>query len=755
MKNFWNKMRQFFKKVGGWFVAAWKAIASAVKRFGRWVSVHWRAAVICAAAVVLALGVFLALFLTLPVKTVEIEGEVLLLQGEDYSGGLNVKATTKAGLVHRESVLPKMLSGFDPDSPGEQTVTVSYGKRSVKAKITVLALTEVSLRVREGTMPADYEPNDPFPQSGVFDVYYGGELIRSAPIGRASAPGFSTRLSGNYEIFLNYKTGLSVPYQYRVLEVIQSIVPTGVLYAPQGVALGKDSALGNLRFHILYKDGTEKNVMIYDQDVLVQQTVLNVTGADYETNVVFTYKGVEITVPVVAYAGELLAPKTVELHLDKTVYVMGEGFDYSKAHLAVEYERFEGTPVLLRATEQTVLLAQQTGTPENPAYLPITDGTAPITFEEAQNYLVIAKYLGVESMPVTVRVITTEDADRVTDLITAWHGRNDGPPIKGLDLEFENATLEVEYGFGYRTEAVSLAADMISGYDKQTPGDQTVTITYGDFNKAITLRVADPDSDEVTHIFALVAWNDPTYYSSDELVIPADAYLDVEVGYGARRIHIPLTDPNVVIAGFTPHLLDPQDLTISYKTLPPVKLEGFTVVDDRVKEMTYITAPSMVRISAGEELDYDAIQCRLGYNTGDVDDVTLAELVSMGGTVELPAHYDKNVAGTYDMRICYNGFNSGWIALYVEGDAVVMLSGIRLDSTDAKTAYAVGESLDVTGMKLYLHYSDGSETDVTDDLTVINFQGFSTTSAGSYTATVTYILDADHRYTTTFEYSVQ
>ena len=270
MKNFWNKMRQFFKKVGGWFVAAWKAIASAVKRFGRWVSVHWRAAVICAAAAVLALGIFLALFLTLPVKTVEIEGEVLLLQGEEYSGGLNVKATTNAGLVHRESVLPKMLSGLDPDRPGEQTVTVSYGKRSVQAKITVLALTEVSLRVREGTMPADYEPNDPFPKSGVFDVYYGGELIRSAPIGKASAPGFSTRLSGNYEIFLNYKTGLSIPYQYRVLEVIQSIVPVGVLYAKQGESLTKQSAMGNLRFHVTYKDGTEEDVMIYDDRIFLQ-----------------------------------------------------------------------------------------------------------------------------------------------------------------------------------------------------------------------------------------------------------------------------------------------------------------------------------------------------------------------------------------------------------------------------------------------------------------------------------------------------
>ena|GEM_PF-3571197 len=753
MKDFWNRIKNLrvwaaisaaFKKVGVWF-----------KAVGGWLSRHWRLAVaVCALLVVLA-GIGLALGLTLPTKSLEIEGDVVLIRGETYVGGFTVKRTNRAGLIHREAVLMDMLEGLDTSEAGVKECSVSYRGKSIPATVKVLGEEDVELRVRAGTFPTEFEPNAPFPTTGVFDLYYNGELFRSAPITRSSAPGFSSRLSGNYDIFLNYKGLFSLPVSYRVLEIIQSITPTGVLYAPQGVALGKDSALGNLRFHVLYKDGTEKDVMIYDQDVLVQQTVLNVTGADYETNVVFTYKGVEITVPVVAYAGELLAPKTVELHLDKTVYVVGEGFDYSKAHLAVEYERFEGTPVLLRATEQTVLLAQQTGTPENPAYLPITDGTAPITFEEAQNYLVIAKYLGVESMPVTVRVITTEDAGRVTDLITAWHGRNDGPPIKGLDLEFENATLEVEYGFGYRTETVPLTANMVTGYDKQTPGDQTVTITYGDFNKAITLRVADPDSDEVTHIFALVAWNDPTYYSSDELVIPADAYLDVEVGYGARRIHIPLTDPNVVITGFTPHLLDPQDLTISYKTLPPVKLEGFTVVDDRVKEMTYLTAPSTIRISAGEELDYDAIQCRIGYNTGDADDVTLAELVSMGGTVELPANYDKNVAGTYDMRICYNGFNSGWIALYVEGDAVVTLSGIRLDSTDAKTAYAVGESLDVTGMKLYLRYSDGSETDVTDDLTIANFQGFSTASAGSFTATVTYILDADHRYTTTFEYSVQ
>ena len=753
MKDFWNRIKNL--RVWAAISAAFKKVEVWFKAVGGWLSRHWRLAVaVCALLVVLA-GIGLTLGLTLPTKSLEIEGEVVLIRGETYVGGFTVKRTNRAGLIHREAVLMDMLEGLDTSEAGVKECSVSYRGKSIPATVKVLGEEDVELRVRAGTFPTEFEPNAPFPTTGVFDLYYNGELFRSAPITRSSAPGFSSRLSGNYDIFLNYKGLFSLPVSYRVLEIIQSITPTGVLYAPQGVALGKDSALGNLRFHILYKDGTEKDVMIYDQDVLIQQTVLNVTGADYETNVVFTYKGVEITVPVVAYAGELLAPKTVELHLDKTVYVVGEGFDYSKAHLAVEYERFEGTPVLLRATEQTVLLAQQTGTPENPAYLPITDGTAPITFEEAQNYLVIAKYLGVESMPVTVRVITTEDAGRVTDLITAWHGRNDGPPIKGLDLEFGNATLEVEYGFGYRTETVPLTANMVTGYDKQTPGDQTVTITYGDFNKEITLRVADPDSDAVTQIVRLTGWDPIALYTSDELIVPETARLTVEIGYGSRVVEVAVKgNSDVTITGYTPHTLDPQTLTITYRGFEIT--HRLTMQDDRPENETIIrfSAPAEITINVGEDLDLTQM-CTIHYSTQRVEQVTLGDVLADGGRIN--GEYDVNTPGDYRVRIFLADFDetdgSTWI--HVIGDAAVTLSGIRLDSTDAKTAYAVGESLDVTGMKLYLHYSDGSETDVTDDLTVINFQGFSTASAGSYTATVTYILDADHRYTTTFEYSVQ
>ena len=774
MRNFWNKIKNLrlwailgeaCRKVGAFFVRVGKAVAVGLSKAAKavvtaarcaigWCALHWRAVAVGAAAVVFAVGVFLALFLTLPVKTVEVEGEVLLLQGEEYTSGLNIKATTKAGLVHREEVLPKMLSGLDPDVTGAQQVTVSYGKWRVSATVKVIPVSEVALRVREGTLPSDYEPNDPFPKSGVFDLYYDGELIRSAPITRASAPGFSSLLSGNYEIFLNYRTGLSIPYSYRVLEIIESITPTGILYAPQGAALSKNNAVGNLRFLVKYKDGTEEYVMIYDDRILVQDDVLELRDGDYQGNVKLSYKGVEVVCPVTAYKGDLLAPRLVKLHLDKTVYAVGEDFDYSKAYLEVEYERFGGTPVLLRSTESTIFLMERQGDPENYTLAPITDGSAPISFDTARSYDVVAQYMGVESALVTLRVISEEDATRVTGISTTWRGRKEGPPLKGQELEFDDAELTVEYGFGYRAETVPLTAEMVTGYDKTTPGDQDVTIAFDDFFKVITLRVGDPDSNEVTRIIAVVAWNDPTYYSSDELVVSDTAYLEVEIGYGGspnQKIYLKDND-DVTITGFTPHVLEEQILTIKYAGFEIV-FEHFVVIDDREKEMRYITAPSAIYIDVGGALDYAEITCSLGYNTGDKDDVLLADIVKDGATVWLPDYFDINVPGTYDMRISYKGFDSDWITIYVEGEPAVTATGIRLDTQNATTTYNVGDALDITGMKLYLVYSNSHEEDVTAYFSESSITGFSTAQAGEFTATVSY-LSAEGAFVTGFDYTV-
>ena len=701
-----------------------------MSKFWLFLKNHWRLVAIVASILVVLVGSAIALAMTLPIKSVEIEGEVLLLQGEAYVSGFNVKATTKAGIVHREEVLPSMLTDFDPNVTGEQEVTVRYKKHKAKAVINVIAPSEITLCVREGTLPVEYEPNDPFPKSGVFDLYYNGEVFRSAPISRSGAPDFTTLLSGNYEIFLTYRAGLSIPYSYCVLEIVELIEPVGKLYAEQGVSLSKQTAIGNIRFHVKYKDGTEADIPIYDESIGIKEGALEVRDVEYDTEVVLTYKGYEIHCPTFAYKGNLMSVRSMDLHLDRTVYVQGEAFDYSTAYIEVEFLRFVGDVMLLRVTQEML-----------PA----------VTFTESGNVLLTATYFGAEAHA-AVRVITMEEASTVTAIDTTWRGRKDGPPLKGQDLEYEDQTINVTYGYGYREETVALTADMVSGYDKMLAGDQELTISYAGYNCPIVFRVGDPDSTEATDIFAVMGWSEPTYYSSDALIVPDTAYLDVEIGYGASHANVPLSDPAVTITGFVPHVLDEQILIISYQSLA-VQI-GFYVRDDRVEEIVSFWAPASITIDVGEDLDLSG-SCTVFYSTGRQETVSLSEVMEMGGRME--GMYDPALPGVYSLTFYYPDFDitdhPTWI--YVEGEAPVTITGVRVDVSSAKTAYSIGDSLDLAGMKLYMTYSDGSERDVSDGLFPSNISGFSTAEAGVYSATVTYFYnEGSHNYITSFEYTV-
>lgn len=750
MKKYWQKFKN---------LRLWRVIGGSLRRFFGFLGRHLKATLLITACVLILVGGAVALGLTLPVKSVEIEGEVFLLQGEKYAGGLNVKATTGAGLVHREDVLPEMLSDFDPAVAGDQEVTVAYGKWRVKATIKVLSTADVELRVREGTLPAAYEPNDPLP-TAILDLYYRGERIRSAPLTRENATGFTTRLSGNYSIFLNY-CGLTIPYDYTVLEVISSITPAGALYAAQGQDLSKQNALGNMRLHVVYKDGREEDVPLFDERVTIKDgAMLEERGEDYATTLTFSYKGIEVACPVVAYSGELLAPRSVILHLDRTVYVEGETFDYSTAYLEVEYERFPDTPVLLRASASDLTLTTNEGTPESPHYVPIGSGVIPL--DEVGYRQVMAIYIGAYSAPVTLRVISEEDADRVTGLFTTWLGTPNGAPRKGSDLDVTGATVEVLYGFGYRKETVPLALDMVTGYDKTQAGDQTLHITYGEQSLDLPIRVADPDSTEVTCIVALVGWNESTRYSDDTLVVPKSAYLEVEIGYGAqenRKVYLKDEEGNlneeVEITGFTPKELEPQLLRITYSGFT-YELEGFTIVNDQTREREYLSAPLALYLAEGEEFDLEAYTCRIGYNTGedDVETLTLAELIDAGGSIVWTTPLDTDAPGsTAYFYLTLDDLQSGTVVVYVSGEPPVTVDGIRLDVENAKTEYNVGDSLDITGMKLYLVYSDNSEKDITDELFVDLFTNFYTSTIGDRTATLTYVCE-EGAFATGFDYTV-
>ena len=746
---------------------------------------HKKAAIIAAAAVVVvALTLGLSLGLTLPVQSIAPSGEVTLLTGERYTEGLELTVVLRSGKEKTVPVTAKMISGYDPTVRGLQDVTVTYKGHREAWQIRTLGNEDVTLRVRKDTLQEEYEPNDAFSTSGIFDLYYNDELFRSVPITTQHAEGFSTKLSGEFDITLTYREGLGVPYHYTVLDVVDHIIPTGVLYAQQGVQLGKDNVVGNLSFHVVYKDGTERDISVYDAGVLLPEEVLVATGQDYEGDLTFNYKGVDVSCSVLAYAGELLAPKSITLDPGRMVYAVGEEFDYSQVYVEVEFERFSGEKLRLSATPENIVLLKTVGEAESVTFVPDEDQS--IRFDQVKYYFFAASYKGALSDPVSVRVINAADKDVITDITTVWRGRRSGPPLKGYDLELEGETIKVEYGYGYRSETVPLdnPGVAVTGYDKNVVGPQDVTVTYKGFELVLHFRVGDPDSTEFTRIIGIGGWNEETRYSDDDLVIPKGAYLLMEVAYGARenamlylkdfakddyeekedeKLYLKDLGDGIEVKGFTPKLVDPQTLEITHQGFT-VTL-SLTIVDDRVPELDYIIGPSIINVTVGKEIDYRDYSCTLGYNTGYTEDLTFSEIIEEDGVFcwgelrQAVIPYDKDTAGTYYFYIEYNGKTTSTIVLYVNSEVVAPSpERLYLDTTHAKTTYAVGDTLtpeDLEGMNLYLVYSDGSQKDITESLSVAMFHDFTTTDrVGEHRIAVTSV-SGEGDYTTYYEYTVE
>ena len=741
-----------------------------------WLKAHKVAVIVTAAVVaVVALTLGLSLGLTLPVKSVTASGEVTILTGENYTEGIALTIITRGG---EETVVPvtaDMITGFDPAVAGLQNVTVTYKKYQATWHIRTLGNEDLTLRVREGTLPEEYEPKEGFSTNGIFDLYYNNELFRTRSITVDDAPDFTTRLSREYDIILYYREGLGVPYHYVVPVIVESIEAEGVLLLPQGEALSKSDIVGDVRLHVTYKDGTEEYVAIDDDLVDLQEEPLpeDPDGKDYETEVTFSYKGYEIAGAVTAYSGELLAPRSVMLDSREIVCLQGSAFDYSKVTFTVEYERFGGAPVSMRGTQETIRIAEWQDDPNGDGQIlvPVSDGSTPIVFAEAKYYTLIAYYNSVGSASwIRVRVVSEEDASRVTGIETTWNGGPMGPPKKGEDLDYTDAVLRVEYGFGYRYEtlsmqvAVSDGTVVVSGYDKEVAGDQTLVITYTEEGQAPvfiekTIRVPETGSDKVTGIIGVVGWDEPTYWSSDAPIVPENAYLEVEIGYGGQdngKVFIKGNDA-VTITGFTPEQVGMQEISITYADFT-VK-QRIDVWDDREDDLIMrFSAPHDIYINVGEELDMSG-ECTVWYSDGHKVTLTLAELFALaeelGAEGTMVGTYDVTVADHYAVRIYYPGFDSTddftWI--HVEGTPAVTVKGIELDVRNAKTAYKIGEKLDIDNILLYLVYSDGSREDL--KLTSGMFSDFSTTVPNATaTATVRYVSEKGS-YVTTYEYSVE
>ena len=284
----------------------------------------------------------------------------------------------------------------------------------------------------------------------------------------------------------------------------------------------------------------------------------------------------------------------------------------------------------------------------------------------------------------------------------------------GEDFTAEGGIIRIEYSDG-SYEDVIVTDDMCSGYDMDTPGKQTVIISYEDYEFPYEITVKDP----VIVDAELIEEPDKKVYEKGEGFTSEGGIIRVEYSDGSH-IDVPVTED--MCEGYDPETPGKQTITITY--------EGFEFIYEiEVKEPVIVDAelieePDKKEYFTGEAFKPDGGVIRVEYSDGSFVEVPVTEDMCEG--------YDPETPGKQTITITYEGFEFTY-EIEVKVPEVV---GAELIKDPSKKDYELGEEFTAEGGIIRVEFSDGTfiEIPVTDDMC----SGFDSSKPGKQTITITY-----------------
>ncbi len=294
------------------------------------------------------------------------------------------------------------------------------------------------------------------------------------------------------------------------------------------------------------------------------------------------------------------------------------------------------------------------------------------------------------------------------------------------------ATPEFEYLPADTTDVITLASNNTS----------IVTVSgnklYGRANGSATVTATTTGGLEYTFnvyvhtLSSISVSSQPTktsYKYGEELDLTG---LGITATYGDGMTEI-ITD--YTVSGYDPDVYGTQTVTVTYNG----KKVTFTVevIDDRTKltSIAITKLPNKIAYEKGEAFDSTGMIVTGYYSDGTSAPVT-------GYTVST---MNSLKTGTQTLTVTYEEFTATFTVTV--GMVSATLSSIAIKANPNKTVYIVGDSFDSTGLVLTATYSDGSTKEITSGYSV---GGFSSTSVGTKTVTITY-----EGKTTTFNVTVK
>ena len=610
-------------------------------------------------------------------------------------------------------VTSSMVSGYNPNTLGTQTVTITYGQDAngnpfqtsydvtvsdVLDKITITAPTKVS-----------YNYGETLNLTGgkVIPVYKSGAIGTAIDMTDASVSvtGYTASTVGTQTLTVTY-SGKTATFDVEVKDVITDVEVTAPTSNQTSYKYGDALDLTGATINKVYGSGRKEAVtpdatMVTDDATSAQATTrlqASDFGADNTAtrNVTLSYTANGITKSA-QYTIKVTNPITgiaVKTNPTKTTYNIGDSIDLTGGE--IEITRAAGNKETKSMTADGVTV------------------TGFDSSKEVASQKITVSYAGYgANFNVAIKDTVTGIAINGTPKTDYTYG--DSLDLTGLSLDVARGT---------STTNIPLESSMVSGYDPNTLGEQTVTVTYGvdENNNPVTTTFKVNVKDAVAST-TFTAPTKTTYNIGDKLDLTGAKFTITMKSGAVSEVTDLATNANVTVdsSAFDTTAENAKEtikLTYGGKTYTyDIKVE------DPVVSTALNTTSAKTNYLYGDTLDASNITITETKKSGATNTVTVTSSMISG--------YNPNKLGNQTLTVTNNGKTYTYsvnVADYVKSYRF---------TAPTKQQYKVNEVIDLTGGKVEEVMASGA-IGTAIPLTESMVSGFDTTAVGSKTVTVTY-----------------
>ena len=607
--------------------------------------------------------------LTPPTKVKYVEGQSLDLTGGKVIVSYNDDTSEEIDLTS------DMISGYDKDHLGKQTIIVTYQGKTATFEVEVIK--KEATKIELVTLPdkVEYIRGQKLDPDGArIKVTYNDGDTKLIDVTEKMCSGFDSSLLGQKIVTITYENKTTT-FEVNIIErVITSIKVDGIVKTKY--VEGQSLDLTGGKVIVSYNDDTSEEIDLtsdmisgYDKDHLGKQTII------------VTYQGKTATFEVEVIKKEATKIELVTLP-DKVEYIRGQKLDPDGARIKVTYN--DGDTKLIDVTEKMCSGFDSSS---------LGQKTVTITYEN-------------KTVSFTVNVV-----ERILTLITT-DGAIKTEYIEGQPLDISNLKVIALYNDG-TSEVIDASMDMISGYDANVIGKQTITVTYK--GKTTTFEI-NVKAKSVTKI-EVTSPNKLEYIEGQGLDLSGGK---VKVFYdNGTSEEISLTDD--MISGYDASIVGKQTITVTYKG----KTATFEI-NVKAKSVTKIevTSPNKLEYIEGQGLDLSGGKVKVFYDNGTSEEISLTDDMISG--------YDASIVGKQTIIVTYQGKTATFDVNVIEK----VITKIEMNSLPNKVNYLVDQKFEINGATIEVYYNDGSEEIVNVDSNMFNVPNMS--KIGNQTIIVNY-----------------